>query len=188
MDVRSFDIRDVALITPRRFTDGRGFFSETWSDRSFREKVADVAFVQDNHSLSRQKGTLRGLHFQRPPAEQGKLVRVLRGVILDFAVDIRVGSPTYGKHIAVELSADNACQLWVPAGFLHAFCTLVDDTEVAYKVTGYYSAEHDAGVAWNDPDLAIEWPVPAEDIILSDKDRAHPPLCALPSFFAYYAV
>lgn len=187
MDVLRFEVRDVALITPRRFSDDRGFFCETWSDRLFREKVADFGFVQDNHSLSRTKGTLRGLHFQRPPAEQGKLVRVLRGSVLDVAVDIRTGSPTFGQHVAVELSVENNAQLWVPPGFLHAFCTLEDDTEVAYKVTGYYSGEHDAGVAWDDPDLGIEWPVAADDVVLSDKDRKHPRLRDLPPIFTYEA-
>lgn len=176
MLVETFAIRDVALVTPKRFEDARGYFAETWSDRLFREKVADVSFVQDNQSLSRHKGTIRGLHYQRPPAAQGKLVRVLRGSILDVAVDVRKGSPTFGQHVAVRLDAQTGAQLWVPEGFLHGFCTLEDDTEVAYKVTNYYSAEHDAGIAFDDPMLAIDWTVSAADAVLSDKDRKLPRL------------
>lgn len=187
MIVRTFDIRDVALVIPDRFGDARGHFSETWSDRRFREQVADVGFVQDNQSLSRRKGTVRGLHFQRPPAGQGKLVRVLEGAILDVAVDVRAGSPTYGRHVAARLDAAEGAQLWVPEGFLHGFCTLEDDTVVAYKVTRYYSAEHDAGVAFDDPDIAIDWPVTAAEAILSDKDRNLPRLADLPAPFAWTA-
>jgi dTDP-4-dehydrorhamnose 3,5-epimerase len=135
--------------------------------------------------MSARKGTLRGLHFQKPPRAQGKLVRVLRGSIFDVAVDIRRGSPTYGRHVGVTLNATDGGQLWVPPGFLHGFCTLDDDTEVFYKVTSYYSPAHDAGVLWNDPALEIEWPVPPHAAFLSDKDQRHPRLAELPDFFVY---
>jgi len=181
-------IRDslgVKLILPKRFSDARGYFAEVWSDQLFRKEVADVTFVQDNQSGSARKGTLRGLHFQKPPSAQGKLVRVVRGSIFDVAVDIRKGSPTYRRHIAVNLDAVEGAQLWVPAGFLHGFCTLEDKTEVFYKVTSYYSPGDDAGVLWNDEDLGINWPVHADSVVLSEKDRRHPPLRDLPDFFDY---
>ncbi len=183
MDVRSFDVPDVKLVTPKRFGDHRGFFSETWSDRLFRREVADVGFVQDNHSLSARKGTVRGLHYQRPPTAQGKLVRVTRGAVLDVAVDARHDSPAFGRHVAVRLDAETGAQLWIPPGFLHGFCTLEENCEVQYKVTDYYSAADDGGVAWDDPDLAIEWPVSASEAVLSDKDRQHPRLKDLPVLF-----
>ncbi len=185
MDVHEFAIPGVKLVTPKRFGDHRGFFSETWNDRLFREQVADVTFVQDNHSLSAAKGTLRGLHFQKPPSAQGKLVRVTRGAVLDVAVDIRHGSPTFGKHVAVELSAENGAQLWVPEGFLHGFCTLTENVEFLYKVTGYYSPEDDGGVIWNDPDIGIEWPVDAGGPVLSGKDAELPRLRDLPVLFTF---
>jgi dTDP-4-dehydrorhamnose 3,5-epimerase len=185
MDIRKFKIPDIALIIPKRFGDARGYFSEIWSDYLFREKVADVAFVQDNQSKSTKKGTVRGLHFQKPPFAQGKLVRVVRGSILDIAVDIRTGSPNYGRHVAVKLDAIEGAQLWVPPGFLHGFCTLEDSTEVFYKVTAYYSANHDAGVFWNDPALGIDWPVDVASAVLSEKDQRLPRLSDLPDLFAY---
>ena len=185
MQVRELSIPDVKLIVPRRFSDVRGYFAETWSDRLFRQEVADVTFVQDNQSVSAKKGTLRGLHFQKPPYAQGKLVRVVRGSIFDVAVDMRRGSPTYRQHVAVRLAAVDGAQLWVPPGFLHGFCTLEDETEVLYKATSYYSAVHDAGVLWNDPDLGIDWPVGIDSAILSDKDRRLPLLADLPEFFGY---
>jgi dTDP-4-dehydrorhamnose 3,5-epimerase len=185
MDIRELGIPDVKLIVPTRFCDGRGYFSEAWSDRVFRKEVANVTFVQDNQSVSAWKGTLRGLHFQKPPFAQGKLVRVVSGSILDVAVDIRNGSPTYKQHVEVKLDASDGAQLWVPPGFLHGFCTLEDDTEVLYKVTSYYSANHDAGVLWSDPELEIDWPVTADSVVLSEKDRRHPQLRDLPAFFHY---
>jgi dTDP-4-dehydrorhamnose 3,5-epimerase len=185
MDIRLLDIPDVKLIRPKRFGDVRGYFSETWSDRLFREEIANVSFVQDNQSVSARKGTLRGLHFQKPPFAQGKLVRVARGSILDVAVDIRNGSPTYRQNVAVRLDAAEGAQLWVPPGFLHGFCTLEDETEVFYKVTSYYSPTHDAGVLWNDQDLGIQWPVDADSVVLSDKDRQLPNLRDLPSYFEF---
>ncbi len=184
MHVTRLAIEGLALLKPARFGDHRGFFSETYNRRRFAEATGvDVEFVQDNHSLSRDAGTLRGLHFQRPPSAQGKLVRVVRGAVLDVAVDLRHGSPTFGRHMAVELSADNGEQLWIPAGFAHAFCTLVPDTEFVYKVTDYYSPADDGGIIWNDPDLAIEWPFPADRLTLSDKDGKLPRLADLPPIF-----
>jgi dTDP-4-dehydrorhamnose 3,5-epimerase len=180
-----FDVPDLKLFVPRRFTDARGFFSEIWIDRWFREQIADVAFVQDNQTVSTRKGTVRGLHFQKPPATQGKLVRVVRGSIFDVAVDIRKGSPSYRQHVATRLDAAEGAQLWVPPGFLHGFCTLEDETEVYYKVTSYYSPSHDAGVLWNDQDLGINWPVEPDSVVLSDKDKRHPRLRDLPDYFDY---
>jgi len=164
------------LVTPRRFGDHRGFFLETYSTRDFAALGIADAFVQDNHSLSGQPGTIRGMHYQLPPHAQAKLVRVLRGAILDIAVDIRRGSPHFGQHVAVELSADNAQQLFVPVGFAHGFCTLLPDTEVAYKVTDLYAPDCDRGIAWDDPDLALPWPFGAAQVQLSDKDRRAPRL------------
>jgi dTDP-4-dehydrorhamnose 3,5-epimerase len=184
MQIRQFDISGLKLIAPKRFNDSRGYFEEAWSDRLFRETIENVTFVQDNQSGSRLKGTIRGLHFQKPPFAQGKLIRVLRGSIFDVAVDIRRGSPTYGQHVGVTLSAAAGEQLWVPVGFLHGFCTLEDETEVFYKVTAYYSANHDAGVLWNDPDLKIYWPLDGT-AVLSEKDRRLPRLAEMPSFFEY---
>jgi dTDP-4-dehydrorhamnose 3,5-epimerase len=185
MEIRLFDIPGLKLLIPRRFTDLRGAFAETWSDRIFREKIANVTFVQDNQSISVKSGTLRGLHFQKPPHAQGKLIRVLRGSILDIAVDIRLESPTYRHHVAITLDAASGAQLWVPEGFLHGFCTLEDQTEVFYKVTSYYSPSHDAGVLWCDQDLAIQWPVGPESVVLSEKDQKHPHLRELPDIFFF---
>jgi len=185
MTIRELEIPAVKLIVPKRFSDSRGYFSETWTEHFFREEIANVTFVQDNQSMSVRKGTLRGLHFQKPPHAQGKLVRVLRGSIYDVAVDIRTGSPTYGNRVAVKLDAGEGVQLWVPSGFLHAFCTLEDETEVFYKATAYYSPSHDAGVLWCDPDLNINWPIGPESVVLSDKDQLLPRLRDLPGFFHY---
>lgn len=164
----------VVVLSPKRFDDPRGFFSEVYNKRRYAEAGVTSDFIQDNHSRSGPVGTVRGLHFQRPPFAQAKLVRVLKGAILDVAVDLRRGSPTFGQHVAVELSAKAWNQLFVPAGFAHGFCTLEPDTEVFYKVDAYYSAEHDGGVLWNDPALDIPWPVSAEQAVLSDKDRRLP--------------
>ncbi len=183
MYVERLTIREVIEIGPDRYEDERGFFSETYSRRALAEAGIEEEFVQDNHSLSVPQGTLRGLHFQTPPAAQAKLVRVVRGAVLDVAVDIRVGSPSYGQHVSSTLSAKDWNQLYVPQGFAHGFCTLAPDTEVIYKVSGYYAAEHDRGLLWNDPALGIDWPVP--DPLLSEKDRRHPPLHELPEYFTY---
>jgi dTDP-4-dehydrorhamnose 3,5-epimerase len=185
MEIHDFGIKGLKLLMPKRFSDARGYFQETWSDRLYRETIADLTFVQDNLSLSLRSGTLRGLHFQRPPFAQGKLVRVARGSIFDVAVDIRKKSPTYGEHIAVTLDSADGAQFWVPPGFLHGFCTLEDNTEVCYKVTSYYSPIHDAGVLWNDPDLGIEWPIDVDSVVLSEKDKQLPRLRDLREFFAY---
>jgi len=172
MKIEEFPIKGLFAFTPKRFGDERGFFSETFNARAFEEAVPGVTFVQDNHSLSRDPGVIRGLHFQKPPHAQGKLVRVTRGRVLDVAVDIRKGSPTYGQHVAVELSADNWTQFWVPAGFAHGFCTLEPDTEFLYKVTDYYAPESDSGIAFDDPDLEIDWPFDRTSTTLSGKDAA----------------
>jgi dTDP-4-dehydrorhamnose 3,5-epimerase len=183
MEIRPTRIADVRIVEPKRFADNRGFFSETFNGRAFAAAGLPTEFVQDNHSLSRPKGTIRGLHFQIPPFAQDKLVRVVRGAILDVAVDLRAGSPTYGQSVGVVLSAEAWNQLFIPVGFAHGFCTLEDDTEVLYKVTDYYSPEHDRGLLWNDPALGIEWPVSAQEAVLSDKDKAHPLLKDLPAYF-----
>jgi dTDP-4-dehydrorhamnose 3,5-epimerase len=183
MQIDRLSIPDVLIIRPKRFGDHRGFFSETWSRAAFAAAGLDLDFVQDNHSLSAEKGTVRGLHFQSPPKAQDKLVRVVRGAILDVAVDIRRGSPTYGRHVSAVISAAEWNQILVPKGFAHGFCTLEPDTEVVYKVTDGYAPEHDHGLAWDDPALAIDWPVSAGAAVLSDKDRRHPVLADLPAYF-----
>ena len=178
-EARSFPIAGPLLVEARRFGDARGYFSETFSARDFAALGIHDDFVQDNQSLSATPGTVRGLHFQTAPHAQAKLVRVLRGRILDVAVDMRAGSPTYGRHVAAELSAANGLMLYVPVGFAHGFVTREPDTEIAYKVTGYYAPACDGGIAWNDPALGIDWGVTAETATLSDKDRRLPTLAAL---------
>lgn len=165
---------DVYLLEPQVFTDSRGFFMESYNERTLRELGVTAAFVQDNHALSNQSGVLRALHYQLPPKAQAKLVRVTRGAIYDVIVDIRKSSPTFGEWMGFVLSEGNRRQLFVPRGFAHGYCTLVDHTEVQYKVDEYYSPEHDRGIRWNDPQLHIDWPV--SDPILSEKDQAHPSL------------
>ena len=183
MKVEALAIPEVRLITPAKFADSRGFFSETWNQERAAAAGIPGPFVQDNHSYSAARGTVRGLHLQVAPAVQGKLVRCVRGAIWDVAVDVRQGSPTYGRYAAAELSAENWCQLWVPEGFLHGFCTLLPDTEVIYKVTAPYLREAERGVIWNDPDLALPWPVPAEQAVLSDKDQVLPHFAASEPLF-----
>lgn len=183
MDVYDTAIPDVKIVKPPRFGDHRGFFSEVYNFAKFAQAGIGPTFVQDNHSLSVETGTVRGLHFQSHPFAQDKLIRVIRGRIVDVAVDIRRSSSTYGQHVAVELSAENGLQLLVPVGFAHGFCTLEPNTEVIYKVSGYYSAAHDHGLAWDDPALGIEWPVAPEAAVLSEKDRHHPRLVGLPGYF-----
>lgn len=171
LEVERFAIDGLLRLTPRRFGDDRGFFSEVYNRRSFAEATGlDPVFVQDNHSRSREVGTVRGLHFQSPPFAQDKLVRVARGRVLDVAVDLRRGSATYGRHVAVELSAANWAQFWVPVGFAHGFMTLEPDTEVLYKVTAFYDPASDLGIHWRDEALAIAWPEPAAGAVVSDKD------------------
>ena len=185
MALRSIqEIEGLVLIEPKRFGDHRGFFSETYNAARLAEKGFSKAFVQDNHSLSAEPGTVRGLHFQSPPSAQDKLVRVVRGAILDIAVDLRRGSPTFGDHVAVELSAANWLQLLVPAGFAHGFVTRAPDTEVLYKVTAYYAPDHDHGILWSDPTLGIDWGLNPAAAHLSDKDRAQPRLADIESPFA----
>lgn len=183
MKVTATALPDVFLIEPTRISDSRGFLSEVFRREAFASAGFDLDFVQENHTKSTQGGTVRGLHFQIPPFTQDKLVRVVRGRILGVAVDIRRSSPNFGKHVAVELSADNWRQLLVPKGFAHGFCTLEPDTEVIYKMTNYYSAENDKGVLWNDPDIGIVWPLGQRVARLSDRDRTHPPLRELPAYF-----
>lgn len=178
-------IPDVILITPRKFGDRRGYFMETFRQSLFAEKAGDWTFVQDNQSRSADVGTVRGLHFQLPPKAQGKLVRCVAGALLDVAVDIRHGSPTYGQHVVAELSAENARQLWVPPGFAHGFVTRLPDSEIAYKVTDYYSPEHERGVLWNDPALGIDWGLAEGVAILSEKDRILPVLADQPKAFVF---
>ncbi len=184
MQFEDTEIPDVKIVTPKKHGDARGFFSEVYKQSDWRAAGLDLAFVQDNHSYSAPAGTLRGLHFQIDPAAQDKLVRVVRGRILDVAVDIRRSSPTFGRHVAVELSAQNWRQLIVPVGFAHGFVTLEPDTEVLYKVTSLYSPAHDRGLAWDDPDLAIDWRVPADGLLLSERDRQWPRLRDLAESFA----
>ena len=174
----------LKLLKPERHGDHRGFFSETYSRRKYSELGIDVEFVQDNHSLSREFGTLRGLHFQAPPHAQAKLVRCGRGAIFDVAVDIRRGSPTYGEWEGYELSVKNGDQLYVPVGFAHGFVTLAPDSEIVYKCSDYYAPETEGVVFWNDPNIGIKWPTVA-DPILSDKDAAAPLLADLESPFVF---
>jgi dTDP-4-dehydrorhamnose 3,5-epimerase len=183
--ITDLDIAGVKLIEPKRHGDHRGFFCETYSKPKFAEAGIDLDFVQDNHSKSAAAGTLRGLHFQAPPTPQAKLVRVVRGAVLDVAVDIRRGSPTFGKHVAAELNEENFHQLLVPVGFAHGFVTLVPDTEVIYKVSGPYAPDCEGGLAWNDPQLAIDWRFTADDVTLSARDREWTTLAEFDSPFVY---
>lgn len=167
-------IPEVRLIKPRRFGDARGYFSETYSAAIFAQFGISAHFVQDNHSLSEKAGVIRGLHFQIPPEAQAKLVRVVRGSVFDVAVDLRKGSPTYGKWCGATLTATGGEQYFIPRGFAHAFCTLEPETEFVYKVDGYYAPACDGGLRWNDPDLAIDWPISPGEISVSDKDAKLP--------------
>jgi dTDP-4-dehydrorhamnose 3,5-epimerase len=170
---------------PRRYSDERGWFRETYSARSFAPALGNIVFVQDNQAFSAARGTLRGLHFQRPPEPQAKLVRVLHGSIFDVAVDIRAGSPTYGRWVGETLTADGGEQMFVPHGFAHGYCTLEPNTEVAYKVDGFYSPACDAGLAWNDTTIGIEWSIAPDEVILSDKDKKLPAFADFVSPFRY---
>ena len=181
--VQPLALAGVKLIKGHRIGDSRGYFAETYVRRDFLANDIGFDFIQDNESCSRLPGTIRGLHFQAPPLAQTKLVRVLRGRILDVVVDLRRSSPDFGRHLTVELNESNADQLLVPVGFAHGFCTLEPDTVVLYKVDNVYSSAHDCGVNWADPKLAIKWPVSATGAILSDKDRALPSLDELPVHF-----
>lgn len=185
MDIRPTALPEVMVLAPRRFGDARGYFSETWSAARMKAAGLDLAFCQDNESLSAQKGTLRGLHYQAPPFAQAKLVRVGKGAILDVAVDARRGSPTFGRWVAEELSAENGAQILVPRGFLHGFVTLTADTLVIYKVDNVYDAASDGSVAWNDADIGVDWGVSAAEAVLSDKDRRAPAFRDWASPFEY---
>lgn len=170
MKVQRLAVPEVILVTPPRFEDSRGFFSETYNAERMHDAGITLPFVQDNQSLSRQKGVVRGLHCQLDPYAQGKLIRCTKGAIWDVAVDARTGSPTYGKWVAAELSEDNWSQLWIPPGFLHGFCTLTDNAEVQYKCTALYNKASERAVIWNSKDLNIAWPIKEEAAILSEKD------------------
>lgn len=183
MQVTSLAIDVVKLIVPRKFSDARGYFVETWNRKTLTEAGVDIDFVQDNASLSREPGTVRGLHFQTPPAAQAKLVRVVRGSVFDVAVDLRRASPTFGRYVSAILTAEGGEQLFVPVGFAHGFCTLEPDTEIAYKVSSFYSGGNDAGIAWDDPEIGIDWPHDGREPILSDKDRRLPKLAEADPLF-----
>lgn len=172
MEVIKTDIEGVVIIEPRIFRDDRGYFFESFSQRDFQEKVCNTVFVQDNESKS-SYGVLRGLHFQKPPYAQSKLVRVIKGAVLDVAVDIRKGSPTFGQHVAVELTEDNHRQFFIPRGFAHGFSVLTDEVIFQYKCDNFYAPQSEGALAWDDPDLGINWRLPAEKVILSEKDRHH---------------
>ena len=173
MNVIKTDLDGVVIIEPRIFNDDRGYFFESFSERDFFANVREIHFVQDNESKS-SYGVLRGLHFQKPPFAQSKLVRVIKGAVLDVAVDIRVGSPTFGKYVAVELSADNHRQFFIPRGFAHGFSVLSDEVIFQYKCDNFYAPQYEGAIAWNDPSLNIDWRIPADDVVLAEKDKKHP--------------
>lgn len=181
--IERLTIPDVWTYAPALHEDARGAFSESFSARALAEALAGASFVQDNQVLSHKRGIMRGLHFQKPPTAQDKLVRVLRGSIMDVAVDIRRGSPTYGRWVSAMLSAANRLQIFVPKGFAHGYVTLEPNTEVLYKVSDFYSAKDEGGVRWNDPALAIDWGMPASEIAANGRDAMLPPLADLPAIF-----
>lgn len=172
MEVIKTDIDGVVIIEPRIFRDERGYFFESFSQRDFQEKVCNTVFVQDNESKS-SYGVLRGLHFQKPPYAQSKLVRVIKGAVLDVAVDIRKGSPTFGQHVAVELTEDNHRQFFIPRGFAHGFSVLTDEVIFQYKCDNFYAPQSEGALAWDDPDLGIDWRIPTDKVLLSEKDCHH---------------
>jgi dTDP-4-dehydrorhamnose 3,5-epimerase len=184
LKIESTGISDVKIVHAVRHGDERGFFSEVFKRSVFADHGLPTEWVQDNHSRSGQRKVIRGLHFQSPPFAQAKLVRVTRGSILDIAVDLRRSSPTFGRHIAIELSAENWLQLYVPVGFAHGFCTLTEDTEVQYKVTAPFAPACEFGVLWEDPEIAVAWPFGDDAPLLSAKDRRLPLLRDLPAYFA----
>ena len=184
MELIKTDIEGVFIIEPRIFKDARGYFFESFSAREFQEKVSAITFVQDNESLSRY-GVVRGLHFQRPPFTQSKIIRVIKGAILDVAVDIRKGSPTYGQHVSVELTEDNHRQLFIPQGFAHGFSVLSEEALIQYKCDKFYEPKSEGGICWNDPSLNIDWRIPSDKVVLSEKDTKHPLLKDYDSDFAF---
>lgn len=184
MEIIGTDIPGVLIVRPRVFQDSRGYFFESWSQRKFDALVRPVRFVQDNESCS-SYGVVRGLHFQKGAFSQSKLVRVVEGTVLDIAVDIRRGSPTFGRHVAVELTGGDHCQLFIPRGFAHGFSVLSERAVFQYKCDNYYAPQAESAIAWDDPALGIDWKLDPGDIILSDKDRKHPPLSGCPDLFDY---
>ena len=184
INVIKTDIEGVVIIEPKVFGDERGYFVETWSQRDFDEQVRPIKFVQDNESKSKY-GVLRGLHFQKGEHAQSKLVRVISGRVLDVAVDIRKGSPTFGKHVSVELSGENQRQIFIPRGFAHGFVVLSPEAVFQYKCDNLYAPQAEGAIAWNDPDLGIDWQIPEKDIILSEKDKHHSLLADCPEVFDY---
>lgn len=184
MEVIRTTIEGVVIIKPRIFEDSRGYFFESFNQNEFEQKVCKTIFIQDNESKS-SYGVLRGLHFQKPPYAQSKLVRVLKGAVLDVAVDIRKGSPTFGQHIAVELTEENHWQLFIPRGFAHGFSVLSEEVIFQYKCDNFYSPQHEGALAWDDPDLSIDWHIPGDRVLLSDKDKVHPRLKDSDCFFDY---
>jgi dTDP-4-dehydrorhamnose 3,5-epimerase len=174
MQIIDTAIPDVKILVPRRYKDARGYFAETYNQKTLREIGVDAKFVQDNQSMSAESGVVRGLHYQIAPMAQVKLVRVLRGSILDVALDIRRGSPTFGRHVSVRLDADDGKQVLIPLGFAHGFATLEVNTEVFYKVSNYYSPTHERGIRWNDAAIGIDWGIEEKAAILSERDRVHP--------------
>ena len=184
MNIVKTDIPEVVIVEPKIFGDNRGYFFESFSERDFAAAVREVKFVQDNESLSCY-GVLRGLHFQKPPHAQSKLVRVVKGRVLDVAVDIRKGSPTFGKYVAVELSEENHRQLFIPRGFAHGFAVLSEEAVFQYKCDDYYAPSSEGAIAWNDPDLDIDWKLPADKVILSPKDMNHTTLKDSTDLFDY---
>lgn len=184
MNIIETDIKGVVILEPRIFKDERGYFFESFSQREFEEKVCKTVFVQDNESKSCY-GVLRGLHFQMPPFAQSKLVRVIKGSVLDVAVDIRKGSPTFGKHVAVELTAENKRQFFIPRGFAHGFVVLSEEVIFQYKCDNFYSPQSEGALVWNDPTLRIDWGIPKDKIILSEKDKLHPTLNKAEWLFDY---
>jgi len=176
MEISRAAIADVLILQPKKFEDARGFFAPVYQHSALAEAGVSHGWIQDNQSLSRRKGTVRGLHFQRPPFAQAKLMRVVRGRALDVCVDLRRASPTFGWHVAVELTADNLTQVYIPPGFAHGFCTLTDDVEVLYKVSAEWSHAHEGGLLWDDPAVGIDWPVAKSDAVLVERDRNWPDL------------
>ena len=185
MEVIKTNIEGVVIIEPRIFRDDRGYFFESFSQRDFQEKVCNTVFVQDNESKS-SYGVLRGLHFQKTPYAQSKLVRVIKGAVLDVAVDIRKGSPTFGQHVAVELTEDNHRQFFIPRGFAHGFSVLTDEVIFQYKCDNFYAPQSEGALAWDDPDLGIDWRIPTDKVLLSEKDIKHPCLEDFDSPFDYH--
>jgi dTDP-4-dehydrorhamnose 3,5-epimerase len=187
MDIHRFEIAGPLIVRPQRFHDDRGFLSEIFREETFAAEVTPLRFVQENHVYSTHACTVRGIHFQIAPNAQGKLIRVTRGAVWDAAVDLRKGSPTFGRHVGVELSAEDWSQFWVPVGFGHGYCTLEPDTEVIYKLTAPYDASCERTIAWDDPDLNLPWPLGARPPVLSERDRHNPRFKDLPAYFQYGA-